>query len=65
MTQKEINLIYNLTITIHIEPWFKNKSREEVQEWVREQLAEYNIFTIPMGMSWGVLCNKESYKKHI
>ena len=63
MTQEEVNLIFNITILIHEHPWFKEKkrTRNEVQNWVTEKLAENRIYTVPVGMSWGVLCNKETY----
>jgi hypothetical protein len=37
MTQEEINLIFELSITIHTNHWFKNKSGEDVQQWIREK----------------------------
>lgn len=63
MTQEEVNLIFNITILMHEHPWFKEKkrTRDEVQNWVTEKLAENEIYTVPVGMSWGVLCSKERY----
>ena len=63
MTQKEIDLVYELTICIYQDKWFKKKerTREEVQDWVRQQLAISKIYTMPCGMSWGVLCSKKLY----
>ena len=71
MKNKEINqdfidFLFNLTIVIHEHPWFKekNRTREEVQNWVAEKLAEIEIYTVPVGMSWGMLVNKEFYKNN-
>lgn len=68
MTQEEINLLYQLTITIHEHEWFgkrkKPRDREEVQEWVAKKLAFLDIYTIPCGMSWGILTTKEDFDKY-
>jgi hypothetical protein len=69
MTQEEINMLYDLTILIHEHEWFGkrsgSRSREEVQEWVAKKLASCMcIYTIPLGSSWGVLCNKEDFEKY-
>ncbi|MCK9416153.1 hypothetical protein M0Q97_05795 [Candidatus Dojkabacteria bacterium] len=63
MTQDEIDLVYSLTITIFQDKWFREKerTRDEVQDWVREKLASFEIYTMPCGMSWGSLCSKELY----
>jgi hypothetical protein len=66
MTQKEVDVVFSITSVIFEDKWFKEKTRtrDEVQKWVAKQLAEANeTYTIPIGMSWGVLCNKESYEK--
>jgi hypothetical protein len=65
MTQKEIDLVYELTISIYQDKWFKEKkrTRDEVQDWVRKQLASFEIYTMPCGMSWGVLCSEELYNE--
>lgn len=57
MTQEEIDLVFNLSITIYEDPWFKKKkrTREEVQQWVSDQLLEIGIHTKPCGASWGIL----------
>lgn len=69
MTQEQINTLYNLTILIHEHEWFgkrkKARNREEVQEWVSKQLASsMEIYTIPCGMSWGVLTTKEHFDEY-
>lgn len=69
MTQKQINYLYNITILIHEDKWFgnnkKRRDREEVQEWVSKQLAEtMNIYTIPIGSSWGVLVDEDKFNSY-
>lgn len=79
MTQEEINIIYNITILIHEDEWFKCKKtksiwnifrrqkrrdREEVQKWVARQLADIEIYTIPCGSSWGVTTTKEEFDNY-
>ena len=69
MTQKEVDLLFNLTIVVHENEWFgkrkKPRDREEVQEWVARQLADaQEIYTIPCGMSWGVITTKERFDEH-
>lgn len=66
MTQKEIDLVFNITIVLYEHPWFKEKerTRDEVQNWVREKLGNHEIFTIPVGMSWGLLVSKEHYNEY-
>ena len=48
MTQKEINTLFEITISIHTDKWFgdninKQVRRDiaEVQKWVAEKLIEY------------------------
>lgn len=69
MTQDEIDLIFNLTITIHEDKWFgengKRRDRNEIQEWVAIRLANMlNIYTIPCGMGWGILTTKEHFDEY-
>ena len=69
MDQKQIDTLFNLTILIHEHEWFgkrkKHRDREEVQEWVAKKLAStMSIYTVPMGMSWGVLTDKENFNKY-
>jgi hypothetical protein len=65
MTQKEIDLVFEMSLNIHEHPWFKEKTRtrEEVMDFVRAVLAQNEIYTIPMGASWGVITDKEIFKK--
>jgi hypothetical protein len=74
--QKFIDWLYNVTILIHEDPWFKEggkkkvfkekprRDRAEVQQWVAQKLAERGIYTIPVGSSWGSMCDQEFYNKH-
>jgi hypothetical protein len=75
MTREEIDLIYAITIRIHEDEWFANekgkrgfppkrRDREEVQEWVAQQLGIAGIYTVPVGCSWGVLVDKEYFDKY-
>ncbi len=66
MTQEEIDLVFSITINIYEHPWFKEKkrTREEVQNWVAEKLSAFEIYTIPIGMSWGRKVDKESFEEH-
>lgn len=54
MTQEEVDLVYSITIAMYEHPWFKEKSRtrDEVQNWVREKLSAHGILTVPSGMAW-------------
>ena len=79
MTQEQINYLFNITILIHENEWFGDtkkkclfgkekkirRDREEVQEWVAKKLAEtMEVYTIPVGMSWGSLVDKETFDKY-
>lgn len=69
MTQEEINTLFNITIVLHESKWFgerkKPRDREQVQQWVAEKLASsLQIYTIPCGMSWGTLVDKDRYEEY-
>lgn len=75
MNQTEINLLYSITLSIHEDEWFANekgnrgfppkrRDREEVQQWVAEKLGNGGIYTVPVGMSWGVLVDKEYFDEY-
>lgn len=79
MTQKEVDYIFSITIMIHEDKWFyenkgkrglfgelpKRRDREEVQEWVAQQLATcFGVYTVPCGMSWGVIVDKDYYDEY-
>jgi len=66
MTQEELNVLFNITIMIHEHEHFgkrkKPLDRNEVQKWVAMQLADaLNIYTIPIGSSWGVEVDEERF----
>lgn len=63
--QEIIDVIFSITLSIHENKWFKEKerTRDEVQEWVAKQLADFGIYTMPCGASWGILINEEKYKE--
>jgi len=67
INQELIDLIFSITINIHEHSWFKekNRTRDEVQNWVSEQLKNCSIYTFPSGSSWGVLTTKEFYEENI
>lgn len=66
MIQEEVDLVYNITIVLHENPWFRKRirTRDEVQEWVRLQLGEAGVHTIPVGSSWGALVGKTNYEEY-
>ena len=53
--QKLIDIMYEIGLTIHTNKWFKNKSQEEVAEWISGQLRGCGFKVSPCGASWGVL----------
>jgi hypothetical protein len=56
MTQKEIDLVFEITAVIFSNPYFEKEiTLEQSQAWVAKQLAVNGIQTEPMGASWGVL----------
>ena len=69
MNQEQINILYEMTIMIHEDVWFgkrkEKRDRDEVQEWVSKTLASnMDIYTIPCGMSWGILVSKERFDEY-
>jgi hypothetical protein len=64
--QKLVDICFaiGLHITEDKEYW-KNKSREEVANWIRDQLTDCGFETIPMGASWGVLKKNLNYRREI
>ena len=67
MTQEELNAVFSISLRIFEDPWFKEKARtkEEVQDWVRHQLASLGNYTVPVGSSWGVISTEENYDKYL
>ncbi len=66
MTQEETDILFELTALIFMDPYFKDESRtlEEVQDWVRLQIGEKGIHTIPAGTRWGALVGKQNYESY-
>lgn len=66
--QKILATIMSITILIHEDKFFKRPdiNRNDVQAWVRKQLADiHEIYTIPVGSSWASFVSKEEYEKYI
>ena len=63
--QQIVDAIFLISISIYENKWFKEKerTREEVREWVAKQLANFQVYTVPCGSSWGVLISEEEYLK--
>lgn len=53
--QKLIDIMFDVAMTMHQNPWFIDKSQEEVAEWLRGQLKACGFETEPCGASWGIL----------
>lgn len=71
MTQEEVDTLFSIAITIHRDEWFgerdkiTTKSTDKVAKWVARQLAEsQNIYTIPVGASWGVLTTEKKFNEY-
>lgn len=57
--QKLIDITFQIALAMwSCSNWFKNKTEEEVCDWVREQLKECGFNTVPLGSSWGVLIDE-------
>lgn len=53
--QQLIDIMFQVAMTMHQNPWFVGKSQEEVAEWLRIQLKNSGFETEPCGASWGIL----------
>lgn len=54
--QALVDMCFSIGITIaEASDYFKDKTKEQVAEWISGQLDQCGFKTIPMGMSWGVL----------
>lgn len=53
--QKLIDIMFEIGITIKVNPRLQEKSNEELAEWIRSQLDMCGFHTEPCGASWGVL----------
>jgi hypothetical protein len=52
--QYVVDAIFEMTHRIHAGE-FSEHSAETVMAWVADQLRNFDIHTIPMGISWGAL----------
>lgn len=54
--QQLVDLCFEIAITLQMnQKWLKNQSREDIGNWVAEQLKGCGFPTTPCGASWGVL----------
>lgn len=56
--QKLIDIMFEIALTMHDPKYrktFNKLSREEVAQWVVDQLNGCGFKTVPVGSSWGVL----------
>ena len=53
--QKLIDIMFEVGLTIQSDPWFKDKTQEEVAEWISSQLNSSGFSVTPCGASWGIL----------
>jgi hypothetical protein len=59
--QELVDICFDIAITMNMYPsGFKDKTREEIAEWVASQLKQCGFPTKPCGSSWGVLDKKNS-----
>lgn len=59
--QKLVDICFEIGTTLHMyRDSFKDKSVEEVAEWIASQLKQCGFPTHPVGGSWGVLDKKKS-----
>lgn len=60
--QKLVDIMYQVAFATRDEKnkkFFKNKSREEIADWVSKTLTECGFPVSPCGSSWGVLQKEE------
>jgi hypothetical protein len=55
--QQLIDIMFQVALTMKNNPWFLDKSKEEVAEWLQGQLKECGFETEARGASWAVLIN--------
>lgn len=56
MEQKLIDICFQIGLAVHSNEWFfREKSSEQVAEWIATQLSECGFPTRPVGGSWGIL----------
>lgn len=57
--QKLINLMFSMVLAATDDPVFCKRPRGERMAWVANNLRDMGIDTHPVGMSWGVIVDKE------
>ena len=57
--QKFIDLMFEMVMATTNDPIFCKRPRGERMAWVANNLRDMGYDTHPIGMSWGVLINKE------
>ena len=60
--QTLIDLCFEIGIMIHTDKRLKKMSRDEIGEWIAEQLRMMGFDTHPVGSSWGMLEPTKAYK---
>ena len=59
-----IDIIFGVAVTINSsKEYFRDKTNDEVAEWVAGQLRACGFDTEPMGASWGVLKKKDGNER--
>jgi len=53
--QKLVDIMYEIGLVIASDDFDKNKSNEEIAQWISRQLELCDFNTEPVGSSWGVL----------
>jgi len=56
--QELIDIMFQIGLTIHQYQSFQKMTKEEVAEWIAEQLRICGFDTEPMGASWAILKNE-------
>jgi hypothetical protein len=57
--QKLVNLMFQMVLVTTNDPVFCKRPRGERMAWVANNLRAIGIDTHPIGMSWGVMVDKE------
>ena len=53
--QKLIDICFEMVLTVKGSSFAKDMSRDDLANWVRENLKKMGFETEPIGLSWGVL----------
>jgi len=57
-----IDMMFEIGIMIHTDNRLRKLSRDEIGEWIAEQLRMMGFDTHPVGSSWGMLEPNKAYK---